>query len=120
MIFARSRLELACERRLACTVLFWAPWLSDIFERFNDVFWQHSDGCAFRVVCWALLSDICERFNVLFCSASATDGYEFHEMVDVESCCLQISRSKWFRMGSDKQFGRSGLDFVISETGGSM
>ena len=60
------------------------------------------------------------RFNVLFCSASATDGYEFHEMVDVESCCLQISRSKWFRMGSDKQFGRSGLDFVISETGGSM
>ena len=141
----RTGMRKASIEQLACTVLFWAPWLSDIFERFNDLFWQHSDGCAFRVVCLALLSDICERFNVLFCSASdgcafrvvfwaswylrfnvlfcsasATDGYEFHEMVDVESCCLQISRSKWFRMGSDKQFGCSGLDFVISETGGSM
>ena len=97
----RTCMRKASIEQLACTVLFWAPWLSDIFERFNDVFWQHSDGCAFRVVCWALLSDICERFvpylrfNVLFCSASATYGYEFHEMVDVESKFHAQSGSEW-------------------------
>ena len=35
------------------------------------------------------------RFNVLFCSASATDGYEFHEMVDVESKFHAQSGSEW-------------------------